>query len=414
MAGAVGLDGFAEGGLHEVVWDACDALVGGLLVASPADARGRGIALSVVSGGEPVDMTGARAYLVWRHRQARRRGCEMFSVVDAACGRFAVFYPAAMAGCEGGVEAQVMLSWGDRALSSRVFCVRVEPALVSDEAAGVDGFSLFLDAVKRFEAAESLALDAVEAANAAAVSAQQAAEGILAAKASGELAGPPGDKGDAGAPGPKGDAGEPGAAGKRGAKGDKGDPGEPGPAGSAGETGPTGPAGPVGPAGPAGADGKDGRAAPGLVAVDVGVRSPLYGETMSMWLAPGTVAEGDFVIGDNGNLGKVEQLTDTASGQAATVRYAGGVAEPRLLAAKGVELERGDTSVGQVRLANTFAREGDWVISGDTGALCTVDSATVGDDASTGAVLWCRARLATKEYVDAKLAEFSNLEEVAF
>ena len=387
MAGAVGLDGFAEGGLHEVVWDACDALVGGLLVASPADARGRGIALSVVSGGEPVDMTGARAYLVWRHRQARRRGCEMFSVVDAACGRFAVFYPAAMAGCEGGVEAQVMLSWGDRALSSRVFCVRVEPALVSDEAAGVDGFSLFLDAVKRFEAAESLALDAVEAANAAAVSAQQAAEGILAAKASGELAGPPGDKGD---------------------------PGEPGPAGSAGETGPTGPAGPVGPAGPAGADGKDGRAAPGLVAVDVGVRSPLYGETMSMWLAPGTVAEGDFVIGDNGNLGKVEQLTDTASGQAATVRYAGGVAEPRLLAAKGVELERGDTSVGQVRLANTFAREGDWVISGDTGALCTVDSATVGDDASTGAVLWCRARLATKEYVDAKLAEFSNLEEVAF
>lgn len=135
---------------------------------------------------------------------------------------------------------------------------------------------------------------------------------------------------------------------------------------------------------------------------------------MSMWLAPGTVAEGDFVIGDNGNLGKVEQLTDTASGQAATVRYAGGVAEPRLLAAKGVELERGDTSVGQVRLANTFAREGDWVISGDTGALCTVDSATVGDDASTGAVLWCRARLATKEYVDAKLAEFSNLEEVAF
>ena len=387
MAGAVGLDGFAEGGLHEVVWDACDALVGGLLVASPADARGRGIALSVVSGGEPVDMTGARAYLVWRHRQARRRGCEMFSVVDAACGRFAVFYPAAMAGCEGGVEAQVMLSWGDRALSSRVFCVRVEPALVSDEAAGVDGFSLFLDAVKRFEAAESLALDAVEAANAAAVSAQQAAEGILAAKASGELAGPPGDKGDAGAPGP---------------------------AGSAGETGPTGPAGPVGPAGPAGADGKDGRAAPGLVAVDVGVRSPLYGETMSMWLAPGTVAEGDFVIGDNGNLGKVEQLTDTASGQAATVRYAGGVAEPRLLAAKGVELERGDTSVGQVRLANTFAREGDWVISGDTGALCTVDSATVGDDASTGAVLWCRARLATKEYVDAKLAEFSNLEEVAF
>lgn len=133
-----------------------------------------------------------------------------------------------------------------------------------------------------------------------------------------------------------------------------------------------------------------------------------------MWLDAGTVAQGDFVLGSNGNLGRAEQVVDMGSGQSVAVRYAGGVAEPRLLSASGVDLARGESSAGAVRLANTFAREGDWVISGDTGALCTVESAELPGDASTSAALWCRARLATKEYVDAKLAELSSLEGVEF
>ena len=69
-------------GLREVVWDECDAPFAGPFVASPADAEGRGIALSVTRGGEAVDLTGASLYLLWRHREPRVRGCEPLEEVD--------------------------------------------------------------------------------------------------------------------------------------------------------------------------------------------------------------------------------------------------------------------------------------------------------------------------------------------
>ena len=52
-------------GLHNVTWDACDERFTDILVASPADAGGRGIALAVRQGGAAADLSapyGARNY----------------------------------------------------------------------------------------------------------------------------------------------------------------------------------------------------------------------------------------------------------------------------------------------------------------------------------------------------------------
>lgn len=145
-----GLKALADDELHQVVWDAADEMPCGALTASPADARGRGIDLLVRRDGRACDLAGANVYLVWRHRQSRKRGCEAFSAVDAASGRFAVHYPAAMTCEEGVVDAQIMVSWEDRAVSSLAFCVRVDQVLVGGTASP-DGFTLFLEAIKKYE-----------------------------------------------------------------------------------------------------------------------------------------------------------------------------------------------------------------------------------------------------------------------
>lgn len=161
-------------GLRAVTWDECDAPFAGPFVASPADAEGRGIALSVTRGGEAVDLTGASLYLLWRHRELRVRGCEPLEEVDAEAGKFRVFWPAAMARAEGTVDAQVMVSWDERALSSLSFTVLVGPALVGGEGGGSDGYSLFLDALKKFEDADGIIADAVARAQEAVTTAQGA------------------------------------------------------------------------------------------------------------------------------------------------------------------------------------------------------------------------------------------------
>ena len=97
-------------GLHRLVWDACDERFGDVLVASPADACGRGISLSVREDGSAADLTGATVYFVWRHKVTGERGTEPFTAVNAAGGTFAVYYPAAMQEAEGAVQAQVMVS----------------------------------------------------------------------------------------------------------------------------------------------------------------------------------------------------------------------------------------------------------------------------------------------------------------
>ena len=231
-------------GLREVVWDECDAPFAGPFVASPADAEGRGIALSVTRGGEAANLTGASLYLLWRHRELRVRGCEPLEEVDAEAGKFRVYWPAAMARAEGTVDAQVMVSWDERALSSLSFAVLVGPALVGGEGGGSDGYSLFLDALKKFEDADGVIADAVAraqeavttaqgavatagqaveaaqgasgavaAANAAAAAATQAKDELLAAAERGDF------DGADGLPGADGEDGAPGADGRDGADG---------------------------------------------------------------------------------------------------------------------------------------------------------------------------------------------------
>ena len=231
-------------GLREVVWDECDAPFAGPFVASPADAEGRGIALSVTRGGEAVDLTGASLYLLWRHRELRVRGCEPLEEVDAGAGKFRVYWPAAMARAEGTVDAQVMVSWDERALSSLSFAVFVGPALAGGEGGGSDGYSMFLDALKKFEDADGVIADAVAkaqeavttaqgamatagqaveaaqgasgavaAANAAATAANQARDQLLAAAERGDF------DGADGLPGADGEDGAPGADGRDGADG---------------------------------------------------------------------------------------------------------------------------------------------------------------------------------------------------
>ena len=137
------LDGY---GLHQLTWDTCDERFGDVLVASPADAGGRGISLAVREDGSAADLTGAAVYLVWKHKVTGERGTEPFTAVNASAGTFEVYYPAAMQEAEGAVQAQVMVSRRDDTyISSRVFTIRVEPVVVGGEE-HEDGFTLFVDA----------------------------------------------------------------------------------------------------------------------------------------------------------------------------------------------------------------------------------------------------------------------------
>ena len=243
-------------GLHELVWESCDDVFAGALVASPADAEGRGIALAVRRVGEVVDLSGANVYLLWRHRATRERGCEPFDEVDAEAGTFSVFYPAAMVCAEGSVDCQVMVSLpGGSAISTRTFEVRVEQVLVGG-AESEDGFTLFLEAIQKYENADALiaeaaskaqeavetaqgavstagqaveaaagASGAVAAANAAAAAATQAKEELLAAAERGDFDGADGKPGPAGVDGKDG---APGADGKDGVDGAPGADGKDG------------------------------------------------------------------------------------------------------------------------------------------------------------------------------------------
>lgn len=180
------LDGY---GLHKLVWDACDERFGDVLVASPADAGGRGISLAVREDGAAANLTGAKVYFVWKHKVTDERGTEPFTAVDAAAGTFEVYYPAAMQEAEGAVQAQVMVSRGDDTyISSRVFTIRVEPVVVGGEE-HEDEFTLFVDAVNAYEHATEITTDAATAANAAAALADTARENLTAAAKRGDFDG---------------------------------------------------------------------------------------------------------------------------------------------------------------------------------------------------------------------------------
>lgn len=283
-------------GIHTLIWDAADERLGEWLVASPADATGRGIELHVRQGGAAADLTGANVYFIWKHKKTGVRGCEPFEEIDESLGQFMVYYPAAMCEEEGVVDAQCMVSWDDKSISTRAFTIHVEPVIIGGTESE-DGFTLFVETIKRYEDVIEISSDAADAANEAAEAAEDAAdsasavaEAIQAAAQRGDYDGADGEDGFSPtatvtqtaegatititdkngtttanvAKGAKGDKGDTGATGPKGDKGDTGDQGpqgiqgETGPKGDKGDTGATGAQGPKGDTGDTGATGADG------------------------------------------------------------------------------------------------------------------------------------------------------------
>lgn len=270
--------------LHKATWDIPDGWGAARLTASPLDAEGRGMLLTVTRGGEPVSIPReGDAYLMWRHRQTHARGCARMEILESK-GALRVRWPDEMSSDEGTAECAVLLTHGNQTLCSPPFEVEVA-ADVTARPRSRDGYSLFLEAIRRYEEATADAL-------------RVAAE-LRDAHRHGELNGPPGREGPQGEPGPQGEAGpmgergpagpqgERGPAGKDGRdglgcvhmwngteliistacgassadlQGPQGEPGPEGPQGPAGERGPAGPEGPRGEAGPQGPEGAVGPA----------------------------------------------------------------------------------------------------------------------------------------------------------
>ena len=105
-------------------------------------------------GGAAANLTGASVYFLWRHKMAGTRGCEPMAAVDAQC----------------------MVSWDDKSISTRAFTIRVEPIIIGGTESE-DGFTLFVEAIKRYE-------DAIEVTTAAADDANEIAEAASDAAAS--------------------------------------------------------------------------------------------------------------------------------------------------------------------------------------------------------------------------------------
>ena len=406
------LDGY---GLHRLVWDAADERFGDLLVASPADAGGRGISLAVRQNGAAADLTGATVYFVWRHKVTGERGTEPFTVVDASAGTFEVYYPAAMQEAEGAVQAQVMVSRGDDTyISSRVFTIRVEPVVVGGEG-HEDGFTLFVDAINAYEHATEITTDAATAANAAAALANTARENLAAAAERGDfdgadgvdgfsptatvtqteggctititdkngtttadvakgVKGDKGDTGDVGPQGPKGDTGDQGPqgiqgeAGPQGPKGDTGETGPQGPQGVQGEPGATGATGPQGPKGDKGDTGETGAQGPKGETGDTGPQG---------------------ATGPSGADGV--SCTHSWNGSVLTVTSASGTSSADLRGPQGIQGIQGETGPqgetglqgiqGETGATGPQGPKGD---TGDGGTDATITGASATVDSSTG------------------------------
>ena len=245
------LDGY---GIHTLIWDSADERLGDFLVASPADATGRGLELHVRQGGAAADLTGAEVYFLWRHKMAGTRGCEPMDEIDASLGQYVVYYPATMQEAEGVVEAQFMVTHDGKSISTRTFTIRVEPVLIGGPESE-DGYTLFVETIMRYEgaieittAAADAAEEAAEAANDAADSATAVANAIQAAAQRGDYDGADGADGFSptatitqtaeGATITITDKnGTTTADVAKGVKGDKGDTGDMGPQGPKGDTG---------------------------------------------------------------------------------------------------------------------------------------------------------------------------------
>lgn len=119
--------------LHPLTLDAADQRPPELLFATPEDARGRGIDLTIRNGGEVVDTTGCTVLLAWHNLNTGEKSTRKFDAVDAAKGRWKCTYPTSMQN-PGLVRARivVMLDSGETITSSREFDIKVEHVIAND------------------------------------------------------------------------------------------------------------------------------------------------------------------------------------------------------------------------------------------------------------------------------------------
>lgn len=394
--------GALEGhGLHELVWETADQAFGEELVASPADAMGRGIALTVLRDGSAADLTGAHVYLAWRHREARCRGCEPFEAMDAAKGSFRVHYPAAMASHEGTVDAQIVVSEDGGYLSTLVFQIHVEQVVVGGDESE-DGFSLFVEVLRAYERGDlngkdgepaTVTIGSVSTLPAGAtatvenVGTESAAVLVfgIPVGATGEQGpqgesgaqGERGERGPVGPAGPQGDAGPQGPRGETGAKGETGPRGETGPAGPQGPSGEAGPAGETGPRGERGPSGADG----------VSCTHSWAGTVLTVTSASGTSSAD--LVGPQGPTGATGPKGDTGA-----------------TGATGPQGPKGDTGAQ--------GPKGDKGDTGPAGADGTTFSPVSPLSLSGGTLSIDLSAYATTAYVDEKLASLTDLEQEAF
>ena len=68
-----------------------------------------------------------------------------------------------------------MVSWDDKSISTRAFTIRVEPVIIGGTE-NEDGFTLFVEIIKRYEDAIEITTEAADAANEAAEAAEDAAD----------------------------------------------------------------------------------------------------------------------------------------------------------------------------------------------------------------------------------------------
>lgn len=127
--------------------DCADGFIMDPLDASPDDANGRGIDLSLVGEDlQPLNMSGCDVYLEWQTKKGV--GIAEFEKVDSSQGRWRIAYPASMlqpglAFCRIGVYVGTQ-----QVITSKRFSVKVEPNVITmDRALKDNDFSCFAQAV---------------------------------------------------------------------------------------------------------------------------------------------------------------------------------------------------------------------------------------------------------------------------
>lgn len=463
-----------EFALQQMVWELCGDCSGGELIASPADYKTRGVAVDITLCEEPLDVSAHHVYLIWRHRQARKRGCEELFAMDAAAGRKAVYWPRAMACIEGVVECQLVLSYADGgSMTSRTFLVRVQEELIGSVDPG-DGFTMFVDVIKRYEDATADLLGV--------------AEQLRAEAAEGGFKGDRGEPGKDGAPGRDGEPGPAGAPGRDGADGAPGKDGVPGRDGADGKDGaspnvtietaadgtalmkvecngvvtqatvlqgPKGDAGEPGEKGEKGDPGEKGeKGDPGgdpdrpttrvhclkaLPFFFTWRRTPNfdfdnedeYGIVVNDWhtthITDKKFKVRDFFIDYDHNLLEItgyEPYQGSSKYTEYDARIVGSLRGINLVLMKDMNIEPGVTSEDYIEIEPTIVREGDYILSVDTGCISLVKRVRSDDDYETGIIITGVSKLgapdmttyATKAYVDDKIAAAipADLSEVSF